>query len=817
MEVVPDNDIKNPQSNAQAQIPAACRSVSVDNTPVETKAQANDTAVATVAVAGTLPSLSQQQQQARPPPPTALKQTGSSTTTTSSVTTASSASLSPVVSTDSQPIGSGSLSSNGPGSQAAPKSLSRTSRSSRTIGKQQQIGTGTGTGIGSEATPTSSSSGRASTRQTHTAFIHKLYQMLEDSNMAHLIWWSKSADSFVIVPSEEFAKALSSYFKHANISSFVRQLNMYGFHKVNESSPGYQADSSQWEFRHGQGSFKRGDINALRDIKRRTSSKNVPSASLLAHAQSSLPPSMMAGANQPGASSGQHNARTTMAPVQSYSASGVSSSTSLTSNTHSHTPSALGTLSSKSTPSMANLSLKSIPTITSSSSSSGSLAQFMSGPRTSYFSNLPHLAEGAPVDPLAGANSAAPAPASAHPKFPPLLPPKDEAHMYGGATPSMVQPPPLQPPPPASGQVGGQHSGNISHLGGPREADSEERLVQLENAIWSLREANQSLQRKSSTICDVLRKTNADLSRILDLLLGQLSPTSGIDNATGQHGDSGANSGPLDNIGPLLDGLSPSAQNTITQIRQNMYATSLMLSYLDDGPSASSAGPVASSSAGNTVLGTFTPKNNPISQPFYEQHAHKRQHSQSGGLPGQQQPTAHQGYPHQPSPLAQSQPQSQSLVQQQQPSPPRPLLSASSQDSSNGGVPTLPPPPAPSQHRTSTSLPAIHQQQGREHRLASYPMTHTFVQSAPAHLPLSHTVNNSSSAIQVAGDPHATTSHGAQSGSVSTIPAARAAAGPELGTSSASAPVLISGSVQSLLNPTTDATSQLSNKRPRNG
>ncbi|RSL93836.1 hypothetical protein CEP52_013039 [Fusarium oligoseptatum] len=37
-----------------------------------------------------------------------------------------------------------------------------------------------------------------------TAFIHKLYNMLEDPNIQHLISWSASAESFVMSPSADF-------------------------------------------------------------------------------------------------------------------------------------------------------------------------------------------------------------------------------------------------------------------------------------------------------------------------------------------------------------------------------------------------------------------------------------------------------------------------------------------------------------------------------------------------------------------------------------------------------------------------------------
>ncbi|KAF3025799.1 hypothetical protein E8E14_014605 [Neopestalotiopsis sp. 37M] len=109
------------------------------------------------------------------------------------------------------------------------------------------------------------------TKIVQTAFIHKLYNMLEDQSIRHLISWSNSNESFVVSPSQEFSKVLATYFKHTNISSFVRQLNMYGFHKVSDVFATGNPETVLWEFKHGNGNFKRGDLVGLREIKRRAS------------------------------------------------------------------------------------------------------------------------------------------------------------------------------------------------------------------------------------------------------------------------------------------------------------------------------------------------------------------------------------------------------------------------------------------------------------------------------------------------------------------------------------------------------------------
>lgn len=104
------------------------------------------------------------------------------------------------------------------------------------------------------------------------AFVHKLYRMLHDPNLTHIIWWSGNpmGHTFSLSPGKEFADALSKYFKHGNVASFVRQLHMYGFHKVTEPLLGHVEHAALiWEFRHSSGKFRRGDEASLAYIKRR--------------------------------------------------------------------------------------------------------------------------------------------------------------------------------------------------------------------------------------------------------------------------------------------------------------------------------------------------------------------------------------------------------------------------------------------------------------------------------------------------------------------------------------------------------------------
>ncbi|GMF48066.1 unnamed protein product [Phytophthora fragariaefolia] len=106
-------------------------------------------------------------------------------------------------------------------------------------------------------------------------FLQKTYDMIESSPQA-VACWSDAGTSFIIKLPREFAKTmLPRYFKHNNFSSFVRQLNFYGFrkHKKDEIVISTEEDESKnwWEFYHEK--FLRGRQELMAQIRRKTYSE----------------------------------------------------------------------------------------------------------------------------------------------------------------------------------------------------------------------------------------------------------------------------------------------------------------------------------------------------------------------------------------------------------------------------------------------------------------------------------------------------------------------------------------------------------------
>jgi hypothetical protein len=61
-------------------------------------------------------------------------------------------------------------------------------------------------------------------------FLVKLYEIVSSESLNQHITWSAAGDTLRIVDPAGFARdVLPRYFKHSNLRSFIRQLNMYGF------------------------------------------------------------------------------------------------------------------------------------------------------------------------------------------------------------------------------------------------------------------------------------------------------------------------------------------------------------------------------------------------------------------------------------------------------------------------------------------------------------------------------------------------------------------------------------------------------------
>lgn len=103
-------------------------------------------------------------------------------------------------------------------------------------------------------------------------FILKLWKMINDPQCDDLISWSDDGKSFLITDPTKFAQELSKYFKHNNLSSFIRQLNMYGFRKVTTiENCGLHTGNDDLHFYHTD--FVKGKPELLENIKRKLPQK----------------------------------------------------------------------------------------------------------------------------------------------------------------------------------------------------------------------------------------------------------------------------------------------------------------------------------------------------------------------------------------------------------------------------------------------------------------------------------------------------------------------------------------------------------------
>ncbi|WKX91171.1 hypothetical protein Q1695_009758 [Nippostrongylus brasiliensis] len=107
-------------------------------------------------------------------------------------------------------------------------------------------------------------------------FLIKLWSIVEDPQYQQIVRWDDSGYSFHIIDPYSFSRnVLPHFFKHNNLNSLIRQLNMYGFRKMTPVDRGSlartESDQDHLEFSHPY--FIRDHPEYLVNIKRKQSSR----------------------------------------------------------------------------------------------------------------------------------------------------------------------------------------------------------------------------------------------------------------------------------------------------------------------------------------------------------------------------------------------------------------------------------------------------------------------------------------------------------------------------------------------------------------
>lgn len=115
-------------------------------------------------------------------------------------------------------------------------------------------------------------------------FLTKTHEIFNSPQYQDICCWGPNGNTINVKKIEQFSKEiLPKYFKHSNYQSFVRQLNMYDFHKIVQ-------DPNNGEFQHQYFVKDRPDL--LVNIKRKANNRTAESLKKLSKSSSlsTLPP-----------------------------------------------------------------------------------------------------------------------------------------------------------------------------------------------------------------------------------------------------------------------------------------------------------------------------------------------------------------------------------------------------------------------------------------------------------------------------------------------------------------------------------------------